>query len=450
LNLSTDPIVDLAPARERAREIVDGLGEGFLSVDADWRLTDCNPPAERLLHQARGDILGLKLWDIAGLASDSPFAELGRRVVTKRTPEEAEISVRIDGRIKILAVRAFPLGGGMAAMWRDVTRARAAERQIAVNARRFHEVAEGAPMAAWLSRGDGKLEFINQTMVEDLGRPARELLGEGWMAAIHPDDRAALLIARAEARAARGPVRFEGRFLRPDGEVRIIQLYGRPRFDAKGAFRGHVGIANDVTDVRAAEQRTRTLINELNHRVKNALATVQSLVTQTLRDHGIPREVEDAVSDRLIGLATGHDLLTRQNWNGAELTDVTQETTKAYNHGGRIALAGPRVRLSPRTAIALSMALNELATNAAKYGALSHPEGRVELNWARADDAVVLEWRESGGPAVSPPPSTGFGARLFGRVLAGELGQPAELTFAPGGLICRIRAPAEGPAARAH
>jgi PAS domain-containing protein len=201
LNLSTDPTVDLAPARERAREIVDGLGEGFLSVDADWRLTDCNPPAERLLHQARGDILGLKLWDIAGLASDSPFAELGRRVVTKRTPEEAEISVRIDGRIKILAVRAFPLGGGMAAMWRDVTRARAAERQIAVNARRFHEVAEGAPMAAWLSRGDGKLEFINQTMVEDLGRPARELLGEGWMAAIHPDDRAALLIARAEARA---------------------------------------------------------------------------------------------------------------------------------------------------------------------------------------------------------------------------------------------------------
>jgi len=451
LNLSTDPTADLAPAREFAREIVDGLGEGFLSVDADWRLTDCNPAAERLLRQARADILGLKLWDIAGLPRDSAFAELGRRVLTRRAPEEAELSVRTDGRIKVLAVRAFPLGGGVGVMWRDVTRARAAERQMAVNARRFHEVAEGAPMAAWLSRGDGKLEFINQTMIENLGRPARELLGEGWMAAIHPDDRAALLVARAEARAARGPVSFEGRFLRPDGEVRIIQLYGRPRFDANGAFRGHVGVATDVTEVRAAEQRTRTLINELNHRVKNALATVQSLVTQTLRDHKVPREVEDAVSDRLIGLATGHDLLTRENWKGAELADVTQETTRAYNHGGRIALSGPSVRLAPRTAIALSMALNELATNAAKHGALSHPDGRVDLSWRWAeDDGVLLEWRESGGPTVSPPPRTGFGARLFDRVLAGELGRPAELTYAPGGLICRIHAPVEGAPAAAH
>lgn len=450
MSLFTEPARDVAPARERAREIVDALDQGFLSADANWRVTDCNPAAERLLRQDRADILGLKLWDISGLSSDSAFADLGRRVLAKRAPEEAELSVRIDGRLRVLAVRAFPLGGGVGAMWRDVTRARAAERQMAVNARRFHEVAEGAPMAAWLSRRDGKLEFINQAMVEDLGRPARELLGEGWMDAVHPDDRAALLIARADARANRAPVRFEGRFLRPDGEVRIIQLYGRPRFDAKGAFRGHVGIANDVTEVRAAEQRTRTLINELNHRVKNALATVQSLVTQTLRDHGVPREVEQAVSERLVGLATGHDLLTRENWQGAELTDVSKETTKAYDHGGRIALAGPKVRLSPRTAIALSMALNELATNAAKHGALSHPDGRVELNWERADDGVILEWRESGGPAVAPPPSTGFGARLFGRVLAGELGHPAELTFAPDGLICRIRAPTEDSAARAH
>lgn len=429
----------------RAREIVDGLGEGFLSVDADWRLTDCNPAGERLLRKERENILGLKLWDIAGLPSDSAFAELGRRVVAKRTPAEAELSVRHDGRLKLLAVRAFPLGGGVGVVWRDISRARAAERQIALSARRYHEVAEGAPMAAWLSRGDGKLEFINQAMIEALGRPGRELLGEGWMETIHPDDRAAMLSARAEARATRGPISFEGRFLRPDGEVRIIQLNGRPRFDGSGTFRGHVGVAHDVTEVRAAEQRTRTLINELNHRVKNALATVQSLVTQTLRDHGVPREVEDAVSDRLIGLATGHDLLTRENWQGAELTDVSKETTKAYNHGGRIAVAGPKVRISPKTAIALSMALNELATNAAKHGALSHPDGRVQLNWKRADDTVVLEWRESGGPAVAPPPRTGFGARLFGRVLAGELGEPAELTYAPEGLICRIRAPAERP-----
>lgn len=449
MQLITDPQAraDARPL-DRAREIVDGLGEGFLSVDADWRLTDCNAAAERLLRNPREDILGLKLWDIAGLPSDSAFAELGRRVAAKRAPEEAELTVRSGGRTRILSVRAFPLGGGIGAVWRDVTRVRAAERQMARSASRFAELADGVPAAAWLSRADGKLEFINPAMVEALGRPAEELLGEGWMEAVHPDDRAALLIARASARATRGPVSFEGRFLTPDGQVRIVQLYGRPRFDAAGAFRGHVGTANDVTEIRAAEQRNRVLINELNHRVKNVLATVQSLVVQTLRDHEVDREVEEAITDRLIGLATGHDLLTRENWRGAELTDVSKETTKAYNHGGRIALAGPKVRISPKTAIALSMALNELATNAAKHGALSSPEGRVQLNWERLDGTVTLEWRESGGPTVTAPPRTGFGSRLFGRVLAGELGAPAELIYAPSGLVCRIRAPADGPSER--
>lgn len=449
MSLSTEPAGgDAAHNRQRAREIVDGLGDGFVSVDADWRLTDCNAAAERLLRHDRADVLGLKIWEVAGLPGDSAFADLTRRVAATRAPEEAELTVRRGGRATILSTRAFPLGGGVGVIWRDITRARAAERQLARSASRFQEVAAGQPMAAWMSRADGKLEFINPAMVEALRRPAHDLLGEGWMDSVDPADRAALTVVRAAARANRGPFRFEGRFRTPDDAVLILQLFGRPRFDAAGEFRGHVGIAHDVTEIRAAEKRTRTLINELNHRVKNALATVQSLVSQTLREHDVAREVEEAVNDRLIGLATAHDLLTRENWQGAELTDVSKETTKAYNHGGRIALAGPKVRISPKTAIALSMALNELATNAAKHGALSQPEGRVQLNWERGGDSVVLEWRESGGPPVTAPPRVGFGSRLFGRVLAGELGQPAELTYAPEGLVCRIRAPAEGPPLR--
>ncbi|CAN7466517.1 PAS domain S-box protein [Phenylobacterium sp. LjRoot219] len=446
MSLTTDPATGVAvQAQERAREIVDGLGEGFLSVDADWRLTDCNAAAEQLLGCAREDILGLKLWGIAGLPSDSAFAELARRVAGRRAAEEAELGLRVRGRSRVLSVRAFPLAGGVGVVWRDITQVRAAERRMALSEARYHEIADETPAAAWLSRADGKLEFVNQAMADALGRPARELLGEGWMEALDPEDRAGLLLTRTHARATQSAASYEARFRRPDGEVRILQLYWRPRFDRSGAFRGHVGSGADVTEVRAAEKRHRTLINELNHRVKNTLATVQSLVSQTLREHGVAREVEAAVSERLIGLATGHDVLTRENWRGAELSEITKETTRAYNHGGCIALTGPKVRISPRTAIALSMALNELATNAVKYGALSRPDGRVQLTWERTGATATLEWRESGGPPVSEPPRTGFGARLFGKVLAGELGEPAELTYAPEGLVCRIRAPVDGP-----
>jgi PAS domain S-box-containing protein len=124
--------------------------------------------------------------------------------------------------------------------------------------------------------------FINQAMVDALGRPRRELLGEGWLHWIDPEDRPRLLAARAAARATHGPVRFEGRFRRPGGALRVIELYGRPRFDARGAFCGHIGIAADVTEARRFEHQRTLLINELNHRVKNTLTTVQSLVRQTL------------------------------------------------------------------------------------------------------------------------------------------------------------------------
>jgi PAS domain S-box-containing protein len=433
-----------APAEpaDRARAIIDGLGEGFLSVDADWRLTDCNPAAERFFRRSRDEILGLKLWNLTGLSDESPFATLGHRVAETRRVAEAELEYRAKGRQRTLFIRAFPLASGIAAVWRDVTRARVIERRAARNAARYMEVADGVPAAAWMSRADGKLEFINAAMAETLGWPPAELLGDGWMAALDPDHKAGLLLARSQARAAHAPFRYEARFRRKDGTPRILQLFGRPRFSGSGAFRGHLGICNDVTEVREAEKRQRVLVNELNHRVKNVLTTVQSLVRQTLREHGVDRLVEDEIVERLMALAAAHDVLTRGDWKGADLFDVAVEATKAYNHAHRIALAGPRVRIAPNTAIALSMAFHELATNALKHGALSVADGRVELFWDRDGDGVDLTWREHGGPPVVKPKRSGFGSRLLGRVLAGELGAPADLVYPPEGLVCTIRAPA--------
>lgn len=438
-------VADSGPAEtgDRARTIVDCLDDGFISVDADWRVTDCNPPAERLLNARREDLLGLKLWSVAGLPSASPFADLGRRVAARRAPEQAELIYRRPGVSRLLAVRAFPLGGGVAAVWRDITKIRAAEQKLARSEARYREIAHGAPAAAWLTRANGKLEFINQAMCEALGRPARELMGKGLLEALDADDRAGLLTARARAWESHSSVHYEARFRRPDGALRIIQLYARPRFDTSGAFRGYVGIADDVTEARASEARQRVLINELNHRVKNALATVQSLVRQTLREHHVSREAEAAINERLVALAAAHDVLTRENWRGAELTDIVKEAVKGYDQARRITLSGPKVLIAPNTALALSMALNELLTNGFKHGALSRPEGRVKLSWTRTGETVSLEWRESGGPPVRTPTRRGFGSRLLGRMLASDLGEPAELIFAPGGLIARIRVPAQ-------
>lgn len=429
----------------RAHEIVDGIGQGFISVSADWRVNDCNAVAERFLHATRDDLLDRKLWEVAGVDRDSPIAELGRRVAKSRRAEEVELVLRRNKRTSLLNVRAFPLGGGVGVIWRDVTRVRAAERRLAESESRYRMLAEGAPAASWISRRNFGLEYINQAMCDALGRSAEELLGHGWIETIDPDDRAGLLLAREQAIANHAAIQYEGRFRDAEGRLRIIQLHGRPRFDASGAFRGHVGNATDVTEVRDAERRQRQLIHELNHRVKNTLAVVQALVRQSLREHHVDKVVEDLITERLIALAAAHDVLNRENWEGAELADIARAAAGPYDGDGRISAAGPRVRLEPKTAIALSMALHELATNAAKHGALSTQDGRVQLTWTAGGNGVVLEWRESGGPRVAAPTETGYGSQLLGRILATEFGQPAVIVYAPEGLVCRITAPAAPP-----
>ncbi len=427
---------------DRSRQIIAGLAEGFASFDADWRFVDCNAAAEALLDQGRQDLIGRRFCDVSGLAWESPFAALVRRVAETQAPQDAELTFAGGGGPRLVAVHAFPLEDGVAAVWRDITAARAAERRLALSEARYHEIAQGLPTAAWLSRENGELEFINQAMVEALGRPRRELLRDGWLDAIDPADRPHLLAVRARSRAAHSSFHYEGRFRRPDGTLRIIELYGRPRFDALGAFRGHVGIATDVTEARDAEQRRQLLINELNHRVKNTLAMVQALVRHTLRDHAVPREVEHEVTERLIALSAAHDVLSREDWRDAEVTEVIGELLQPYESAGRFSMSGPKARIPPRAAIGLAMGLQELATNAAKYGAFSAPGGRVDLRWRRRGPEIELEWRERGGPPLTQAPKlSGFGSLLLGRVMAGQLGHPAEITYTPEGLTCRLRAP---------
>jgi two-component sensor histidine kinase len=181
--------------------------------------------------------------------------------------------------------------------------------------------------------------------------------------------------------------------------------------------------------------------------VKNTLASVQSIARQTLRGGRSAAQTEELFTARLIAMSAAHDVLTRENWEGADLREIVDGALEPFLSKGddRIQVSGPDVRLGSRAALAIAMALHELATNAAKYGALSGEAGQVSLGWqARpAGDGARLEldWREHGGPPVTPPRTSGFGSRLLTQGLAADLAGAAELTFAPGGVVCRITAP---------
>jgi two-component sensor histidine kinase len=199
---------------------------------------------------------------------------------------------------------------------------------------------------------------------------------------------------------------------------------------------------------RAAEHQ-KLLIDELNHRVKNTLATVQSIAAQTLRTTVTVDEVKDALEMRLLALARAHDVLTRESWEGADLMDVITKALEPYQAQGesRLCVQGSRVRVTPRMSLALSMAFHELATNAAKYGALSNKTGTIEVSWIVQDGEssprLFLRWEEAGGPLVLTPSRRGFGSRLIERSLAHDLDGKVGIAFHPAGVVCTVDAPVQ-------
>jgi len=200
---------------------------------------------------------------------------------------------------------------------------------------------------------------------------------------------------------------------------------------------------SDVTDRVLAERQQKLLVDELNHRVKNTLATVQAIAAQTLRTTSDIETFREAFESRLMALSATHDLLTATSWRSARLRDVLGVEFRPYG-AARYHMAGPDVALAPAEALALGLLFHELATNAAKYGALSCAAGRVDISWQAEGGVLDLVWRESGGPVVTPPTRRGFGSRLIERSLQGALRGKASLEFAPEGLVCRILLPLGG------
>ena len=260
---------------------------------------------------------------------------------------------------------------------------------------------------------------------------------EGVKDKFHPDD-LPLMWSRVEKAldpAGDGRYEVEYRVKQPDGRWRWLSAWGLVEFEGEGVNRKPVAIAGasrDLTKQKQTEDLQQLLLNELNHRVKNTFATVQAITSQTLRSATDIPAAREALEGRIKSLAQAHDLLTMRAWTGAKLTDVIARTLQTFSPS-QIHLDGKNVDLSPKRALSLTLLLHELATNAAKYGALSVPEGRIDIRWKIRDGLFRWEWKETNGPQVETPAISGFGTKLL-ELVARDLHGEGKLAYEPSGV----------------
>jgi PAS domain S-box-containing protein len=291
--------------------------------------------------------------------------------------------------------------------------------------------------------------FANDSFLSLTGYAREEVLGQefNFMLA-HAADAETLAQVKAELEGTSDIV-SEILYRRKDGAEFLVALFISPVRDERGHVVQYFASLVDLTKHKEEEARAKILIDELNHRVKNTLSMVQSIVRQALRFHTDPGEIRHAIESRLLALSRSHDLLTRENWRSAGLRDMINDVLEPFDVVGgradRIVIEGDDIRLPPQTALVLGIGFNELATNAVKYGALSNQAGSVLVDWkierALESSRLILHWREKDGPSVTRPSRLGFGSRMIERGLAHELEGTVDIDYRPNGVVCTINIP---------
>ncbi|MDB5542692.1 MAG: hypothetical protein JWQ89_4419 [Devosia sp.] len=378
------------------------------------------------------------------------LAQLGAEAA-ERGDTDLEVEVRHlwpDGTEKWLLIRAQAADGGKRAIGVviDITERKRVEQRLVESERRFRLSQNAAGIASleldiptgtvigsehfWDLWGLSPRESVHISVLEDI---------------VLPVDKDVRSTPETRKNGTAVP-NVEYRIRRPDnGEVRWLSRHIEFIHDEAGKPIQMFGVMRDITEEKEAQSRQQMLTHELEHRIKNILAMVSAIASQTLRNSDI-ETASAALNERLRALSNAHDILNKTRWTEASLGEVVAATI-APMPSERISVEGPPVALSPKMALSLALAVNELGTNALKYGALSNDTGRVEITWGfkpASDDAPrMLEWRwtEHGGPQVSAPSRRGFGRFLVERVLAGDFGGTVRIDYLPGGVHCVLSAP---------
>ncbi len=309
---------------------------------------------------------------------------------------------------------------------------------------RYETALRGSQVTVYTQDRELRFTSVSNAM---LGRPVEDILGRTDADVMSPRTAATVIAVKREVLASGQPKRLEIAF--PEGPgARWHDLHIEPLRDETDAVVGLTCASIDITESKEAEAHLRLLLRELTHRSKNLLAVIQAMARQTARHAGSIDGFLSQFGARLQALAASHDLLVRESWYGASLRELVRSQLAAYIGGGadQVELEGPDIGLKPEAAQNLGLALHELVINAGKYGALSVPEGRVSIHWARRDggdgNTVEIDWREQFGPKVRAPRRRGFRSLVIERNLARALDAEVDLDFDVTGVHCHIVIPA--------
>ncbi|HJW39594.1 MAG TPA: HWE histidine kinase domain-containing protein [Rhizomicrobium sp.] len=441
--------------------LVENLPTGIYTCDRDGLLVQFNRRAAELWGRtpSLGDTAlrfsgAFKIADRAGkpvAPEDTPMAQV---LATGHAVRDRELIIeQPDGRKLTILANVDPLFDEQGALvggvncFQDISELVEMKGRMREGRRVARRVMEALPVAIYTTDAEGKLLYFNKA-AEQLWGFAPNIGDQYWCGSwkiylpdgtLLPHDRCPMAVALREKRALVGP---EAVVERPDGTRVPFLPYPTPIFDSEGTLIGGVNMLIDLSNQKRADAQQRGLIDELNHRVKNTLATIQSLAAQTMR--GAPGE--DAFQGRLLSLSRLHDQLSRNLWEWVDLDAIARDTFARLRApvSGQVTIEGRSVHLQPRAALGIGMVLHELASNTVKHGALSSAAGSVELSWRNVDSRLFIDWREKGGPAAVAPKRRGFGTRLLERAIAHELGGKTTIEFSATGVHCTMEIPLPG------
>ena len=393
---------------------------------------------------------GIRLYASQALRSIEG-APLGTLCVIDTRPRADLTAMQLDG-LRTLADAAM----GLLERWRldSTSRAQAVESKTAMHdlKQRFELLADAMPQMVWSSLSSGYSDYFNSLWCEFTGAPAEASHGDSWMQFLHRDDKDAVAQVWRDAVARGGGYDIEYRLRRADGQYRWMLVRGLPMRDESGAVYRWLGTCTDIHEQKQAADQHELLTRELSHRIKNIFAVVSGLIALSLRRHPELKDVGRELQQRVLALGRAHDFVrphsdySRSMHSHSSLYGMLESLLSAYQGapGERVIITGEDVRIDDRSATPLALLFHELATNAAKYGALSAADGRIDIVIAASDEAITLDWREHGGPAVErPTASRGFGGELIDMSVTRQLGGTLDYDWNPAGLRVTARIPAQ-------